>query len=73
MWDATIQEEELAHILSYQTLSADKKCKSYQAWMNKKNGHIHATIRVKLLRMAFGGLTAQLANSGTLRMSSPLW
>ncbi len=30
IWDNKHQEEELAHILSYQTLSADKNWKSYQ-------------------------------------------
>jgi hypothetical protein len=29
MWNATIRAEELAIISSYQTLSADKKYKSY--------------------------------------------
>ncbi len=29
MWDATIEEEELAHILSYQMIPADKNWNSY--------------------------------------------
>ncbi len=29
MWDAKIEEKELTHILSYQTISADKIWKSY--------------------------------------------
>ncbi len=31
MWDTTIQEETISYISSYQTLTADKNSKSYQA------------------------------------------
>ncbi len=50
IWDATINEEELVYISSYQILSADKNMKSYYAQTKLvKNGYLYATIAVKLL------------------------
>ena len=37
MWNATIGAEELANISSYQTLSADKNSKTYEARTKLKN------------------------------------
>ncbi len=53
MRNATIKAEELSVISSYQTFTADKNSKSYEARRKlKKSGLIYETIAVKLLRSA---------------------
>ncbi len=50
MWDATIQEEAISYIFSYQTLTADKNqlvIKQCRGLL--KSGRMYATIAVKLL------------------------